>query len=381
MRMTGKSLLCFLICLITVALCGCSRNGNTAQTTETRPADTAETYGEPQELTVDTIVSPYAGKLSGKALTPWDMAFDDGWLYVGAGDFDKNVAPGKFYRYNVADGEWTACGACYDEQISRFSMIDGKLTVPGTDPTESWDYGNYYVLGDSGFSRYRNIPNGVHTFDVIEYNGTIFTGDGVVDGIHPVALSKIGSGTFKRVRFYKDGKVLDLSKNQIIRVYDFFILNDTLYAMLTVDGQRSVYTYGDNKFVYYASVYDKIEFTSGEWYFPIRAKETVGDTVYFTTGYLYLTKDMNEFTKVTVGGVQRFTDLLKWGDDCFALGWHQNGKDSYENRVYAVDGTECHLVCKFTSSSPALSFARSDDAWWFGLGGNEIGNIAYAKLG
>lgn len=124
-----------------------------------------------------------------RARCPWDMIVWNEKLYVGSGDYDSNSGPVDIWRYDTTKGVWENSGTVPDEEISRFCVIGDVLVAPGIDPTEDWTYGNYYKQDGEEWVKVRNISGGMHNFDMVEYNGSIFCGLGVASGEYPVVYS------------------------------------------------------------------------------------------------------------------------------------------------------------------------------------------------
>lgn len=148
----------------------------------------------------------------GYARNIWTMTVFDSRLYVGCGNA-SNVGPnpnsGKITVFSSSDGGLTFTGefVADEDQISRFSVINGQLVVPGMDAHETdsagaqlpsaseWLLGNYYTLGLGHWTKVRNIPDGVHVFDMT-YLGSVSTGK---------VLAGLGARTYKALASSTDG--------------------------------------------------------------------------------------------------------------------------------------------------------------------------------
>jgi hypothetical protein len=72
-----------------------------------------------------------------------------------------------------------------DEQgAHRIIRMGKQLVIPGTDATENWSLGNYYVSDDDAVTwhKVRNIPNGIHVFDMCKWRGKWYVGCAVNGG-------------------------------------------------------------------------------------------------------------------------------------------------------------------------------------------------------
>ena len=164
----------------------------------------------------------------------WDIKIWNGKVYRGAGDYDKNSGSTPFYSYNIATKSWEQLSFASDEAIHRFIEINGTLYSPGIDPTEGWSEGNYYVLEGNVFQQVRNLPNGIHCFDMIEFDGKIFAGVGTETTANTVAVSEKGGSGWKFVPLYQDGKPMALSGYEWSRTYEFVEYNGDLYALISL---------------------------------------------------------------------------------------------------------------------------------------------------
>ncbi len=120
----------------------------------------------------------------------WDLQTWRGRVYLGYGDWDRNLGPVTIWYYTPAASAFvsetvyvseTRPAAPVDEEaIDRYVVIDDDLYIPGTDPisTNSWDWGNFYRNDGAGWVKYRTIPYGIHAFDMAGYGGELFVAIG-----------------------------------------------------------------------------------------------------------------------------------------------------------------------------------------------------------
>ncbi|MBN2382263.1 5'-nucleotidase C-terminal domain-containing protein [bacterium] len=90
-------------------------------------------------------------------------------LYLGHGDAVVNTGPTDVIYYDFAQSEYKTEFTVDDEAIYRYEVVSGQLVIPGPDATESWDFGNIYVLAEHGWTKERTIPNGIHINDIVAY--------------------------------------------------------------------------------------------------------------------------------------------------------------------------------------------------------------------
>lgn len=257
-----------------------------------------------------------------RARSPWDMTVWDDFLYVGSGDFDANAGPVAVIRRNLTTMEWETGAPLPEEEIDRFCVIDGKLTIPGIDPQESWEFGNYYVLNDGEWVKHRTIPDGVHTFDLVEFDGKIFAGIGAPEEYSPIVASSDDGETFSHVDLYKNGEKLDTTQWSDVRTYNLFTLRGNLYAFILFRGAKSgsveIYRYSDGTFAYDNTWSGKIRMKSIT-YIPLSAKYEYNGKLFFATGNLYVTDDANEIRQISFPDGTTVYDLVESKGKLYAL--------------------------------------------------------------
>ena len=257
-----------------------------------------------------------------RARSPWDMIVWDGYLYVGSGDFDANAGPMSVRRMKLQTGEWENVATLPEEEIDRFCVVDGKLTIPGIDPQEDWEFGNYYVLQNGEWIKNRVITHGVHTFDLVGYDGMIFAGIGAPEEFSPVVLSDDGGATFRHVELRKNGETLDTTQWSDVRTYNFFTLRGNLYAFILFKGAKSgtieLYRYTDGRFEYDNTWAGKIKMKSIS-YIPLSSKYEYNDKLFFATGNLYVTEDAETITQIPFPESVTVYDLVSENGKLYAL--------------------------------------------------------------
>ncbi|MHC4931076.1 MAG: hypothetical protein ACYTGV_02665 [Planctomycetota bacterium] len=129
-----------------------------------------------------------------------DLFLFEGKLWVGCGDATDNTGPTPIYCADPATGEVTSDFAVDDEGIYSFSVLSGKLAVPGYDAMEPWDWGNLYVRDGGAWKKLRTLPRAVHVQDVCEFSGAWIAGIG--SSVEFAEKQPIGVGT---IQFSADG--------------------------------------------------------------------------------------------------------------------------------------------------------------------------------
>ena len=151
----------------------------------------------------------------------WDMQVFNGQLYFGHGDAVENSGPIKVFSFNPSSSQFTSDFTVDDEAINSFNIIDNQLLIPGYDPRESWDLGNFYRLENGAWQKHRTIPFGVHAYQLLKFAGKLFVTIGT-DDLHPGLLSSSDGGVTWN----------DMSNNLFNdrRFNKLIVLNNQLYA-------------------------------------------------------------------------------------------------------------------------------------------------------
>ena len=324
----------------------------------------------------------------------WDMAVQDGVLYIGGGDYTNNTGPINVWAYDLQTRQWEVSGTLEEEAVCRFIQLDGNVVAPGIDSTEdTWTYGNYHTLIDGQWITSDPIPGAVHNFDVVRHKGSLFFGLGSDNGSNsPVLVSADGKNDFNQVPFYKDGvPVLGTEGLSFSRAYDLLQIEDRLYCLLACTYTNGATTYEfyqhtDAGFVYTAA--PELKFVKWKQ-IPVFEKTTVGAQAYFTTGVLYKTEDFTTFEKVDLPANGAVTDIYLHTTSSgkqilYALHCSVNPDGTYRNTVYRI-GDKNTAVAQYTAQCPGLSLVRYGYDFYIGLGGgvaltDDVGTVAKVSV-
>lgn len=153
----------------------------------------------------------------------WDMQLWNGKIYLGHGNSSnkgpaRNAGPIPIISYDLKTGHFETEFTVDEEQIDRYRIIDGQLYVPGHDPRDSWELGNFYRLTDDGWEKVRTIPIGIHAYDILGYQEALFVAEGTVKRAM-VSRSSDSGGTWESF-------ILPNAR----RAYELFTLGDKLYV-------------------------------------------------------------------------------------------------------------------------------------------------------
>ncbi len=377
--------------LICYSSCGNSESSNEigfeSDDISTGFVETSDEYLSAEENSeCDELKIPYAS-ICGNSV--WDLKLFENCLYIGAGDYDKNYTVGVAYRYNLSLEEWEQCGVIPDEQISRFLEIDNTLFLPGIDPTESWSFGNYYVLENGSFVTKRDIPGGIHCFDIVDFEGKYFFGVGVLSDSYPVLTLDAESGEYEQIPIRnKQGEIADMTEyaDKLIRAYDLVVLNNSLYALIELGNDISFYKFENSEFVYFSAYSKKISnYRLG--YTAILEKKIWNNSLYFTNGRLYHTDDMKSIKDKTPENVKWIIDILVKDNRMFLLGSVPKDDGRYLVKILEMKNDSFTTISEFETEYSPQAFEYDGTRFYIATGDkdaasridNDIKIISYAN--
>ena len=308
----------------------------------------------------------------------WDVKIWGDMVYRGAGDYDKNSGATPILAFNKATQTWVQTGITADEAVHRFIEIDGTLYTPGVDPTESWELGNFYVLDGEKWQKVRTLPNGLHCFDMIGFEGKIFAGLGTETVGNTVAVSQDKGESFSFVPLCRDGALLDTSGYEYSRTYAFVEYDSNLYAMIrfkkvgVTSYDTFIFRYVDGNMVYQSTTDGRLQGSSGRnlWQGKLEWK-----------GVCYLTSTalnaITDFSKPEThkqipmpnGGV--VTDILLYNDELYVLSYVFKEDMTYGVAIYrSATGAEGSFteVTAFDYAGIPLSFDFDGSHFYVGIG-------------
>ena len=313
----------------------------------------------------------------------WDMKVWNGKVYRGAGDYDKNSGDTVIMAYDIANQRWDNTGTVADEAVHSFIEIGGTLCTPGIDPRSGWSLGNYYMLQEDGkWKQVRNLPNGVHCFDMIEHDGRIYAGLGTEVKGQTVAVSEDGGKTFKFMPMFKDGYTMNLSSYKSSRTYEFVKYNNTVYALvrfaLGFGGEWAVFRCEDGKLFYEANGFNLLGASASRKYFG--GEFEFGGACYIASGALTVVTDFSDpenWKKIPMPGGETVVDAFLWDGEIYTLATAQNRNphnhnvDSYKTVIYkSSTGLEGSFteVLSFDYTAIAMSFDYDGTYFYIGTG-------------
>ena len=311
----------------------------------------------------------YPAKSMAYARNIWDMQAFDGRIYFGMGNSNndgpaRNAKGGRIWFYDPKRKRFEIEYRTDEEQVDRFRIIDGSLVVPGHDPTDSWKYGNWYRLEAGGWTKHRNIPGGIHCYDMVGFHGKMFAALGTKPNSEFVVMSKDGG------KSWKGCGVLGM------RAHTLFIVGDQLHASL----YRGVAAYDGKRFQ---------EDMDREW-FPgqsenqrvrlvVRDVRFKGTTLYigafratdhqWTPFGLYAAKDPTHVKQIHLPG--KPWDILVKDNVLYvlsALKYEKEGVDWIVRVTATRDLKEWKPLFQFESPTFARSFEYLNGYFYFGPG-------------
>ena len=321
------------------------------------------------------------------AKNPWNMKLCDGILYFATGDYGSNSGNTPIFAYDTRSGCWLEPFLTNDEALDAIRVIDGRLFVLGNDSTAAETVGNYYELTENGWVAHKNLPGAVHVFDVIAHGGERFFGIGT-DGTELSPIIRMDAeGEYSYVPIVKSGENrLTQEDLEFSRVYNFFTAGGELYAFFFaphLDTSKAhtyeFYKYDGESFDYVSSFDDLsirlIGVSNGEKSKLLRQnfftyEFSRGESAYFTSGFLYKTRDFINAEKISAPGDDVVSDLLCFGGEYYVLTFSRNDRASFANTVWRLndDDSMTKIISFRTLDAYALSFEYDGDKFYIALG-------------
>lgn len=308
----------------------------------------------------------------------WDVKIWNGKVYRGAGDYDKNSGDTPFFAYDIANQKWETVGWSQDQAIQRFAEIEGALYTPGIDPSEGWEKGNFYVLEGQTWQKKRTLPNGLHNFDMIAFDGKLFAGMGTEIVGNTVAVSQDKGESFTFVPLYRDGALLDTSDYEYSRTYAFVEYNDRLYAMITFKKKdtltydRFVFCYEGGNMVFQSVAGNQMTGTSGRNYW--QGKLEWNGVCYLTSTVLNAVTDFSKpetHRIITMPNNGVVSDILLYNDALYVLSFTFNENMTFKTVIYkSATGKDTSFseVASFDYGGMPIAFDFDGDHFYIGIG-------------
>ena len=324
----------------------------------------------------------------------WDVYVFNGKVYRGAGDYDKNSGKTDLMAFNIAENCWEINGTADDEAIHRYVEIDGKLYAPGIDSNDGDGQvtGNFYTLENNTFKKVRNVPNGVHCFDMIGFDGKMFIATGTGKTQKVIAMSTDNGKSWNYLPIYKDGNLIDASGHDQSwsRGYEFAEFGGKLYAMVSFkeasgytqnifvyDGDKMVYV---NTFTFGQSVRNRVNRVY--W----QGKVEFQNKLYLVTDSLYSISDFSNASTRKVykldTGKEMATDVIVHNNTMYVLSYMTNSDGTYKTVIFKSTTGEAGSFTKVASFDyGGIPYSFDFDGTYFYVGIGQASTNSPEKAG
>ncbi|HWP97011.1 MAG TPA: hypothetical protein VN426_09170 [Syntrophomonadaceae bacterium] len=318
----------------------------------------------------------------------WDMQLFDGKVYLGYGDAVSDAGPIPIIYYDPQSGKFVNQFTVDEEQVDVYRIMDGKLSIPGTDATESWSYGNFYTLNNGNWDKHRTIPITSHVYDIAFFKGKIYAA--VESQSHDaslpadIALTASGDGGMTWTsQMPKDSSFFTCGGCVGRTLFEF---NGKLYCVGTLtpgyntDSNNKVLVVDDTK----TSIQKMANMLPGakELYsHRILRPTTVSSTLLYLgvircngcqwePDGLFRATDLDRASKVMLPESQALpTDILVRGTTAYVLAYVPQANKKFVNIVYKSDDLNTWTeLFRFTGDAFARSFEEVNGDFYFGLG-------------
>jgi hypothetical protein len=329
----------------------------------------------------------------------WDMAAFDGKLFLGAGNSSNsgpasNAGPVPIIEYDPHSNVFTPVFVVDEEQIDIFYTFKGRLYVPGNDPREGWDLGNYYTLDPgAAWVKHRNIPNGIHTYALALHQGRLYAALGTNNKDTLAVSDDLGL----------NWKTLKINK---YRIYNFLVVDDQIYTFASLLSGGFEKKFKENGAQLITSVHEikdhriiigRQDLSSSENIFPdthlekINTVKTMRSATFKSKSIYIGAWEHNDHQSLPVGvfvassfkkdklviekiplpkGTIPWDILVK--DDTVYILTETRRANSTEVSVWQSNDTKAWRELFFFSAATfARSFEILDEYWYFSLGGEQ----------
>ncbi|MBD0379734.1 hypothetical protein [Paenibacillus sedimenti] len=367
---------------------------------------------------IEVLGSPFSKPVYARNV--WDMQVFDGKIYLGHGNSSNegpspNAGPTPIYYYdpvgnkfasqNVissASSEQASSTKEYvdEEQIDIFKVLNGKLYIPGNDARdEGWEFGNYYKLEGNEWIKYRNVPNGIHVYDMAYYEGKLFVAIGT-DSTPDVLMSEDDGLTWT--------KIGSIGGKNPPRAYTLFEFKKKLFAVSTIAAKNNkwpdeakilsikgepagaatkfetsqITVYGDTMLP--GITKNVIKYEPSPYMKMVRTTQVNDKLLYIAGGIfndhqwipqcLIVANDINDVQRVNFPRPDALPmDILVRDNTVYVLAYTQTSPGQYTNTVYKTSTTDLMTwteLFEFNQDAFARSFEELNGDFYFGLGSN-----------
>ncbi|MGD8778395.1 MAG: hypothetical protein PVH88_05480 [Ignavibacteria bacterium] len=358
------------------------------------PTVKIEVLGDPLLSRYDTGELIYARNV-------WDLQLYKNKIYIGTGNSSNigpavNSGPVPLFSYDLQNGVFKEEFTVDDDQIDMIVLFGDSIYIPGHDPKESWELGNYYKIENGEWKKVRNIPGGIHNYSMVIYKDRMFAGLGltITEKSYAVVVSSDRGKSWER-------KTLE----NCFRIYSFLIVDDVLYAIgiMPSEGFRAhvkskrdvrlangIYQYDSEKGVFITR--DDLSY---KVLFPDTAIDTslskkivrptsVDNKSIYIGAYIHndhqnipiglyvaekLDGNVEKVSKVELPEGYLPWDIIHRSDMTYVLLNKKINEEKYTTMVYASNDLErWERVLEFNYTTFSRSFETMNNEYYFGLG-------------
>jgi hypothetical protein len=340
-----------------------------------------EFLGNPSKAQYDA--QPYARNV-------WDMQVEGNRIYLGSGNSSNkgpspNAGPAHIYFLDPTNPKFTDAFITQEEQIERFVRVQNTLYIPGHDPRGSDPAGIYRLGTDDNWVRI--AIEGVHVYDLREFNHLAWVGRGIFDYQRDALTSTDLAGLLSNQPSWKYLPIPSLGQTTA-RLYHFFQIANTLLA-------AGAPLLGDNQpgfFEYFPALNEWLQISNGKRFFPgalpsvlpkrytIRrdavlnrttlyiGAATYNDHQYYPIG-LYRASSLNYIQQIPLESGFLPWDVMVRDGVAYVLSARQDTANQFTIRVQkSVNLRNWDTLLEFTRPSFARSFEFLKGDFYFGMG-------------
>jgi hypothetical protein len=367
----------------------------------------------PREVRPDIVGTPFLKRWPDGpyARNIWTMQVFDGRLFIGAGNssnFGPSANAGPVPVVSFDGKSFTEEYTVNEEQIGRFNPIGNTLYVPGHDARDDWSFGNLYRRVDGRWSKLRNLPHGIHVYDIHAYAGHLVAVGGAYGQPLSAWVSHDDAATWQPAALLPNPalpdlvapggratKVLDHETMVVGRFWTLFEIGSGLYASTSApvgrtarDGQQMVtlFRYDAARGGFeplaagpHASLFPGAPIKEDQVGLVERWAKLGRETVYIGGVQhndhqwlpigLYAATSPEKARQLTLPPGDQPRDLLVRGDRLYCLSARAEG-GAYRISVtrFAPGQSSGTVVLTFTAPTFARSFTVYQGRFYFGLG-------------